>query len=68
MRAHKVLIFILAFRLASSKNGRGARWMPHRDPYENNWALMDVSYEIPEEIICPIDTSPYRNVDGTCLR
>ena len=34
MRVHKVLIFILAFRFASSKNGRGARWMPHDMPQE----------------------------------
>ena len=28
MRVHKVLIFILTFRFASSKNERGARWNP----------------------------------------
>ena len=29
---------------------------------------LDVSYEFPEEIICPLDNPSYRNVNGTCLR
>ena len=68
MRVHKALIFILAFRFASSKNGRGSRRMPQRDKYFNDWAEVDVSYEIPEKIICPLDNPSYRTVDGTCLR
>ena len=38
--------------------------------HDNGWAEMDVSNEIPEEIICLDTRHPFilYNVDGTCLR
>ena len=38
------------------------------EEYYSDWSEVDVSYEFPEEIICPLDNPSYRNVDGTCLR